>query len=305
MNNKIKHLTQSMLKDYTWCQKKFYYSYIQLLKPVAYHFPFAIGAAVDDGLGSLLLYGNVKKAIEIAKNTLYNRRMEFEKYGSFSLKQEQEFQYQLVCADAMIQAYAVYNKKFLDNIKASNIQSIFTSKISGVPIPITGKIDGIIKYRNNTHLYELKTTKRIDINFVSQYYPQLYHYKLLLESQNQELSTHVILDIIEKPTIRQTQHEDAEEFIERLYDQYITGGEKFRLQYIKIKKRFLKQYMEFLKITAYSILESIEKDQFPANKFVCVIRSRCEFYSLCTYGLNPVTKRNYIKKICLSEELLK
>lgn len=296
-------LTQSMIRDFNRCPRKYYYKYIDLYKRKAFHLPFLIGGAVHIGVPHLFKTKRVDESVNKALICLRKQKAEFEKIILFSGEEDQEFIYQSVCVESMIRNYSRFYSGLISSSKMKAFEEIIEFPILNLSggFILTAKIDSLLFInRDEPLLYELKTTKNLGYDHVMLHYPQsLYYFITTFQKYN---TKRIYIDMIQKPTIRQTKTETQEQFITRL-DEYYTQSQNFYSEIIRPEKRHVNQMINITRETAKKIVEAEDKSSFYCNRFSCRLYGACEFLDFCDYGVNAINTLKFVKKTSINEEL--
>lgn len=294
-------LTQSMIRDFNVCRRKYWYKYIELWKRKTFHFPFEIGSAVHIGIPNLFKTKDTDQSVCMALDYLHKQKAEFEKFIPFSGEEDQEFVYQYTCVESIIRNYARFYSVLISNSKMSAFEEIIEFPKLYLPgdFVLTAKLDAIL-FPNM--LYELKTSKNLSYDSVMNHYPQVLHY--FIPSADKFGITKIYIDMIQKPTIRQMKTENQEQFIVRL-DEYYFQSQSFYREIISPDKRHLNQTINLIRETAKKIVEAEDKGNFYCNRFSCRVYGTCEFLDFCDYGINEYNILKFVKKTGVNEELEK
>ncbi|HDK42910.1 MAG TPA: hypothetical protein ENG87_06010 [Candidatus Pacearchaeota archaeon] len=298
-----KPLTQSMLKCYNWCPKKYYYEYIMNIVLARLYSPFLIGEGIHIGILYLLIKKKkYKKAIRLAKKIMNYRKDEYEKNRVTSVYEDQEFIYQSICAESIIANYYKYHKNFIKKIKIISSEKIIQTNID---LPgnfiLTAKVDGIIKFDEKKYVYELKTVKSASHSYIMSNYFQFLHYYFVTKKEKKNIKG-IYIDGIKKPSIKLKQNESEEDFMSRLSEIY-KSSDNYYHDIIRPPRKHVKQYYNNMMKTAYRITESTKTNFFECKRDMCRIYGDCAYLLLCDKGVNPMTLMKYREKTTTNEEL--
>jgi hypothetical protein len=300
-------LTHGMIKTWKSCKEKLRLAYILLWKPRTFHFPFVTGEGVHEGLGELMKYKDVDRAIEHAEKNMDSQAKKFvEENGSMSAEMDQEFYTQCVYVQAMIENYAIFNRAFIKNVVVLARERVIPARepVDETNFIHTAKDDAVIRYNGKRYLYEFKTAKSLILDQLMQHLPQLSGY-YIRTSERYKLDG-VYLDAIQKPMIKMTKNEDREQFLRRL-ELYYASPDKYFYEIFTLSKRHLEDYQNMIIDTAGEIEKTQREygigNTWPRNRYNCRVYGSCEFLPICDYGFNAINQSKFIKKSSQNEEL--
>jgi hypothetical protein len=320
----IKHLTSfshTSLSTFINCERLYLFQYVRNLEKIKLtrsDLERLVGEIVHQGI--FRIYEKKKTMPEIlaeVKGMFEKKLKEYKESLLLDTFLEEYFYEREIISLAMIQAYAIHYKKFID--KAKHIKNEFpfkvkTTEMNGEPIYIKGKIDNILEINGLYFIHEVKTTKYINKNYVDnirlQRQPAIYHHYFNKKyTINGKKITGVIYDIVQKPSIKQKNKsgETKEEYQRRLALYYSSG---------KQDALFYQEVMEHPDYTSEKIFKDVNKtikliydckteDDFTRTTEACCRYSEdsyCSFLDICMRG-NPTDQnlRMYRPRVDLSK----
>jgi CRISPR/Cas system-associated exonuclease Cas4 (RecB family) len=160
--NYEKHISPTQLRTYIICGKKYYYRYVQGIKPEAVHYSVIFGRAFHQTVAEINIYRKQKKQVEsgMAFNwfkEFFDREIEFsESEINFVNATETGL---INTANIMLNRYITY----LSTLKTDvlNIEYGVSYPVEGTDYVFEGMIDSIERDNNRVYLVEVKTASRM------------------------------------------------------------------------------------------------------------------------------------------------
>lgn len=260
----MKTITSSMVRTWKSCRKLFYFQYVEQLKPYKTPQALAIGSN----------YHNLVESIVKGKK--------------------------VDCEPNIAQIMASqFENKILPNLPTiSEVEREFCIPIAD-DLGLIGKIDAITS--DGVPVEHKTTSSKIDEKYIDQlrWDDQVTNYLLALSLERGELVKECIYTVVQKPTIRQKNNEELDEYYERCIEWYGDDDTKCNTFKVTRSKDELAEKQDELEYIGREI-ERCEKYYRNPNK--CMFLG-CEFKSICLDYEPGVETIDFEKKQKRNEEL--
>lgn len=302
------NISYSSMTDFKNCRKLFYWRHIKRLEPKKIFFPFIVGEFVHKGIQDF--YSKTPGVIEKLKKAIDKKKKGLKVF--LTPDEEFEFEKQRKIIIGMVNGYMKTHTKEFKRWKVKGIESYFNMPINTGFEPklknpkqierefrFSGKIDMVVKTKEGYFVVEFKTVSSLNADYVSRLDmdSQISGYIIGGRRILRKPIVGVIYDVIQKPAIRQKKKETESQYMRRLEDLYKEQRESyyFQTRLYRDKKSLEKFEKELYQVTL-DIRRAIRKDMFYTNPYFCDMRGRCQFFPLCTRGLNKQTERLFINR---------
>ena len=292
--SKKRYISQGMINTFNWCEMKYFFYYVERIVSAYFHFPFVVGGATHEGVQHLLKKKNYKIARKKLLKYMELQKSNYEKIRTMNINDDREFQYQLANVEGMLKYYNdFYKDTLIKDCKMLFIERVIYSKIE---LPgnfiLMVKIDGIMLYKNDKFIYELKSTKSATYNGIMAAFPQALTYYIVAKEKYKLKG--IYINGIEKPQIKIKKNESIKDFIKRLGEKYSSNS--FFDEIIIPSKRQVDQHILFIKDTIKRIIQAEKTGEYRCNRFMCRIYGVCVYLPICDYGRTPNVMNRYIKR---------
>ena len=189
-----------------------------------------------------------------------------------------------------------------------------------------GKVDGIIKYKNDYYLLEHKTASAATGDYLERLWSdfQIHMYSLYAMQSLKVPITGILYNIIQKPQLKQNLGETEEEYENRLQELIAkskTGkssakrkmpesdeafqerlaawyGKDQKLLRVKLILDFttLKSIQQQIWDATQEIQAAVKFNRWPHNTYQCFMMGRCPYLPICGSNENPLVIENSFKK---------
>ena len=323
INKKIKPdpiiFTVSSGRNYLTCEKSFELRNIKCLTPLKEHPFLPFGSIFHNWVECWHKTHDINLCQKIIDDAYPLRESD--------LKEKQNWQYQT----AMLKAYAKKypNEEFsviaLEKEFKGKIINPKTGRKSRI-FEARGKLDGIIKYKDDYFILEHKSTSSATGDYLERLWSdfQIHMYALYARQSLKIPVTGILYNIIQKPQLKQSIGETEEEyqtrlseliaksktgkssakrkmpesddaFQKRLADWYENGQKLLRVKII-LDYKTLRSTQQQIWDTTQKIKSAIRYNRWIPNTYQCHVMGRCAYLPICSSNENPIVIENHFKK---------
>ena len=262
--------TVSRLKTFQVCPMKEVLRYHEKLAPISGRSALAFGTAIHKGLET----GSIDEALE-ALITDYPQTQE----------EADEQDIASVTVRALLEGYFKRYEPFQEHKPEFQFElPMKTGRSQSTVMAIAGKLDDLVKIDDRWWIVEYKTASRLDASYFDRLYVDsqitMYMYAMQRLGYN---PAGVIYRVIRKPSIRRTQKESLEGFLQRLQkdieerpDFYFTERQLYR------DKTDLNEFEHLLHAEAMLERQMYRKGMRFKHTTSCSMYGACEYLPLCT-----------------------
>jgi hypothetical protein len=291
-------ISQSMLKTYNECRRKYYYSYLRRLEPIQVYMPFLVGTIFHECMAIFYTYAEVKDSVytDYIDTRIDEAKEEFKLYGGDVMSIEK----QRLTLQGMMLAYVNFYSTDLDKYDVLHVE-----KQIGLPIGdglFAGTLDLLLEdAKGRRWIMDHKTISSVsegylqsmELDYQTNMYKELSRKVLKIRPYG------MILNIVTKPSIRQKQNEQPREFLKRIYTEYTQLPNKYFSRHVyRYNPRLLRQSLEAVNVLTREILRrhnrsrsrGLDKAEWPQTGMprACYpfASGKCPYFDLCRYGEN-------------------
>lgn len=292
--DKLIKISYSSISDFLNCRRLYYFSNVLRLESIYENLNYVMGNAIHYGLQQL--YSKNSKAIQ---NTI----KEFNKIKStlrtdllMSKDKEQDLVETEYIIRGMLESYEKKYKKLINKITLVDNEFKLEYMIND-NVQLTGRIDNILKLKEDLCVHEIKTSKYLTEDYVKNIKNdfQTHIYFHVYNMTHTQKIKKILYDVIKKPSIRKKKAETYRQFLTRLYDYYQNpnDSELFYMDEITRPLVTKEKIMNILRHVADEIRNcKVESDYYHNYKY-CYVFHRCTYYEICMYGQNTLNMMNF------------
>jgi len=292
----------SSLKLFRKCKRKFYWQYILRLSPRREPSALVISSAIHEALAKW--YSSKRASMKrISANIITTVQKKAEENINFY--DQDEYDDLIVTLNTLQGILTAYAELYADDsqlwkLTKKNVETWFSVNLG--PFDFKGRIDLLPTVKGKLLVVDHKIVSRIGESYVERL-PldgQLRGY-ILGVSPKRKVSK-VVYNLIRKCKLRQKSQESLKEFTERIRRDYLNRPDfYFQRETLRFSKSDVeafeydlrKTHAEFAWLVNHSI-DPLDPRDWPCNDAMCDEYFRtCEYFPLCTQGLDRGTARLY------------
>lgn len=294
-------VSYSLLNTFRNCRKFTEYKYVRGLSAKWDKHALVFGTNVHSLLEEY--YSNANRDVDKALSTLLP--------GIPSIDDK-------IVIEEMLRSYDERYKKADEDIEILSLEKFFEAKILDTEIMeyipdvvITGKIDGIVKYKGDVFLLEHKTASKLDDNYINGLWAnlQIILYSYFVTREFGYKCAGVLYNVLAKPDKREQQEseesyakrclaarsknksgktnikpkggESDDEFRERVKEFY-KNERSITREPIYISKELMKTTVDEISELTKAYVSAVKRNKFYRNTDYCYKYGKCEYYSICS-----------------------
>lgn len=284
-------LTQSSLKKFLACHRKYKFRYIdKLVKKGPKEQPLYFGGAIHDGLKEFHETRQYEPAMDAIKQAIEEAKEDGNKFDLISFLK----------AEAMLKGYG--RQYITEEFEVVELEKEFIGDVvapGGGAIPgfrFAGKVDGIIKEDDQYYLLEHKTASNLQPGYSDKLWTdlQILLYSIYIEQAMGVTLSGVLYNVLVKTGIKWKDNETLEEYKSRLFVTY-SKPEMFFRKYIEFNEAdYVRVKKDLVDITR-DIQRCMMSNRWYRNTQSCYQWNRpCAYFKLCKLNeLSSIKTQDY------------